>query len=52
MNEELDKEIERVKKKLKDYIELANKFNYPQKVIQKQVDLMLDDLSKLMKKRK
>jgi hypothetical protein len=52
MNEELEQEIERRKRQISDYLRIAPKIGIDEATIQKQTDLMLDDLSKLMKKRK
>jgi hypothetical protein len=52
MNEELEQEIERKKKLISDYLRLAPIIGIDEATIRKQTDLMLDDLSKLMKKRK
>lgn len=50
MNEELEQEIERKKKLISDYLRIAPKIGIDEATIQKQTDLMLDDLLKLMKK--
>lgn len=51
MEEDLEKEIERIKQKLDDYIRLAKVLNIKKKEQEIQINMMLDDLSKLMKKR-
>ena len=52
MDEELEREIEKRKKLISDYLKIAPKIGIDEATIQKQTDLMLEDLSKLMKKRK
>lgn len=46
------REIEKRKKIISDYLKIAPKIGIDEATIQKQTDLMLEDLSKLMKKRK
>lgn len=52
MDEELEKEIARVKQKIADYIRIAPLIGATEKDREKQIDLMLDDLIILLKKRK
>ena len=52
MDEELEKEIEKKKRQIGDYLRIAPKIGIDEATIQKQTDMMLKDLSKLMKKRK
>lgn len=52
MNDELEKEIERKKKQISDYLRIAPKIGIDKETIEKQTDLMLEDLSKLIEKRK
>ena len=51
MNEDLEKEIERIKQKLNDYLRLAEVLNIKKKEQDIQINMMLDDLSRLMKER-
>lgn len=51
MNEELENEIERLKKKLSDYQRIAPLIGISQEDMEIQVDIMLKDLSEKMKKR-
>ncbi len=51
MNEELEERIERKKKMIADFIRLAEALKMKPKAIEKRLDAMLDDLSKLMKQR-
>lgn len=51
MNKEIEEQIERKKRYIADYIEQAPKIGIPQETIDKTVDLLLKDLSTLMKKR-
>jgi len=50
-NESLER-VEKIKKLLKDYIELATEIGIEEKTQQKTVDMFLDDLSKALKKAK
>lgn len=52
MNEELEKEISRKKKEISDYVRIAKNLHYEEAVIQKTVDLLLEDLSRLIRMRK
>ncbi|MBQ8223995.1 MAG: hypothetical protein IJZ86_01330 [Bacteroides sp.] len=52
MNEELEKEIERLKQKISDYQRIAKLIKPSPEEYDKQIDIMLEDLSKLLKKRK
>lgn len=52
MNEELEKEIERIKQKLSDYQRIVTLLNVSEEEKEKQINLMLDDLNKLLKQRK
>lgn len=52
MDKELEKEIERKKKYLADYIKFAEKAGVAKDVQERLTDMLLDDLSKLLKKRK
>lgn len=51
-DDELEKEIDRKKQQIKDYREIAELFNYKKEIVEIQTNLMLEDLYKLMKKRK
>lgn len=51
-NEELEKEIERVKQKISDYRRIAPLLKVSGEDYERQIDMMLDDLSRLLKKRK
>lgn len=52
MDKELEERIERKKQYISDYLELSKRFGYSQERIEKTVDMLLEDLSKLMKMRK
>lgn len=52
MDEELEESIERAKKKISDYRRIAPLIGISQEEMDFQTDIMLEDLSKLMKKRK
>lgn len=52
MDNELEKEIERLKQKLADYLRIARLIKPRQEEYERQIDMMLDDLSKLLKQRK
>lgn len=52
MDEELENDIERLKKKISDYQRIAPLIGISQKDMEIQTDIMLKDLSNLMKKRK
>lgn len=52
MDNELENLIERKKRELNDYIKIAPYLGISEKERDKMVDSMLEDLSKLMKKRK
>ena len=51
MDDELEKEIEKKKRIINDYLDLAKKLKFDTKTIEKQTNLMLEDLAKLLKKR-
>lgn len=52
MDKELEEEIERLKKKISDYLRIAPVIGIDKKEMERQTDIMLGDLSELMKKRK
>lgn len=52
MNEELEKAISRKKKEISDYVRIAKSLHIEEAEIQKRVDLLLGDLSKLLRMRK
>ena len=52
MQEDLENEIERKKKQIEDFLRIAKFTGLSQKEIEKRLDYLLDDLSRLMKKRK
>ncbi len=52
MNEELEKAISRKKKEISDYVRIAKSLHIEDAEIQKRVDLLLGDLSKLLRMRK
>ena len=52
MPEDLENEIERKKKEIKDFLRIVKFTGLSQKDIEKRLDYLLDDLSRLMKKRK
>ena len=52
MQEDLENEIERKKKQIEDFLRIAKFSGLSQKEIEKRLDYLLDDLSRLMKKRK
>ena len=51
MNEDLEERIERQKKKISDYLRIAPVIGISKEDMERQTDLMLKDLSKLMKQR-
>jgi hypothetical protein len=51
-DEELEKEIERVKQKLSDYQRIAPLLRVSGEAYDRQINMMLDDLSRLLKMRK
>lgn len=51
MDEELEKEINRKKREIADYMRLAKAMRFDDEVISKRVDMFLDDLNRLFKKR-
>lgn len=51
MDEELEERIERQKKKISDYQRIAPVIGIKKEDVERQTDLMLEDLSKLMKQR-
>ena len=51
MDEELEKEINRKKREIADYMRLAKAMHLNDEVINKRVDMFLDDLNRLLKKR-
>ena len=52
MQDDLENEIERKKKEIEDFLRIAKFTGLSQKEIEKRLDYLLDDLSRLMKKRK
>ena len=52
MQEDLENEIERKKKEIEDFLRIVKFTGLPQKEIEKRLDYLLDDLSRLMKNRK
>lgn len=52
MQDDLENEIERKKKEIEDFLRVVKFTGLSQKEIEKRVDYLLDDLSRLMKKRK
>ena len=52
MQDDLENEIERKKKLIEDFLRIAKFTGLSQKEIEKRLDYLLDDLSRLMKKRK
>lgn len=52
MQDDLENEIERKKKQIEDFLRVAKFTGLSQKEIEKRLDYLLDDLSRLMKKRK
>ena len=52
MQEDLENEIERKKKEIEDFLRIVKFTGLSQKEIEKRLDYLLDDLSRLMKKRK
>ena len=52
MQEDLENEIERKKKQIEDFLRIAKFTGLSQKEIEKRLDYLLEDLSRLMKKRK
>lgn len=52
MQEDLENEIERKKKDIEDFLRIVKFTVLSQKEIEKRLDYLLDDLSRLMKKRK
>lgn len=52
MQDDLEKEIERKKKEIKDFLRVVKFTGLSQKEIEKRLDYLLDDLSRLMKKSK
>ena len=52
MQDDLENEIERQKKQIEDFLRIAKFTGLSQKEIEKRLDYLLDDLSRLMKKRK
>lgn len=51
MDEELEERIKRAKKKISDYLRIAPLIGISKEEMEHQTDIMLEDLSKLMKKR-
>lgn len=51
MIKELEERIERKKKEIADYLRLAKALGFSEQAIDRQVDVLLSDLSKLMKER-
>ena len=52
MHDDLENEIERKKKDIEDFLRIVKFTGLSQKEIEKRLDYLLDDLSRLMKKRK
>ena len=52
MQEDLEKEIERKKKEISDFLRVVRFTSLSPKEKEKRLDYLLDDLSRLMKKRK
>ena len=52
MQEDLENEIERKKKEIEDFLRIVKFTGLSQKEIEKRLDYLLDDLSRLMKNRK
>ena len=52
MQDDLENEIDRKKKQIEDFLRIAKFTGLSQKEIEKRLDYLLDDLSRLMKKRK
>jgi hypothetical protein len=52
MQDDLEKEIERKKKEIKDFLRVVKFTGLSQKEIEKRLDYLLDDLSRLMEKSK
>ena len=52
MDESLENLINRKKREIADYMRLAKALHFEEGEINKRVDLLLDDLNKLLKKRK
>ena len=52
MQEDLENEIERKKKEIEDFLRVVKFTGLSQKEIEKRLDYLLDDLSRLMKNRK
>ena len=52
MPDDLENEIERKKKQIEDFLRIAKFTGLSQKEIEKRLDYLLEDLSRLMKKRK
>lgn len=51
-NEELEKEIEKKKKDISDYLAVVKLLNVTKEEKERQLNIMLDDLSKLMEQKK
>lgn len=51
MEKELEERIERKKRMLSQFVELSEKLGMNEEARQKRIDIMLDDLLKLMKQR-
>ena len=52
IQEDLENEIERKKKEIEDFLRIVKFTGLSQKEIEKRLDYLLDDLSRLMKNRK
>ncbi len=48
---DLDQQIETLKQKITDYINISKMFDFPNKEREIQINLMLEDLKELMEKR-
>lgn len=51
-DKEIEELIEKKKRNISDYLMIAEKLNLDKKTVEKQIDMMLEDISRLMKKRK
>lgn len=49
--EDLEKQMEALKAKITDYIRISEMYDFPNKDREIQINIMLEDLQKLMKKR-
>lgn len=51
MSKELEERIEKKKQMLRDYLRLAEQWNFKTEDVEKMTDMFLDDLNKLIKER-